>query len=110
MMKDSIEKEENKKGGIDLFAIAVIIMVLIFAGTVITVFSSIKEDREKNNIPDDNRFDITYTHLESVDPYIKEYVVLTDRETDVQYLVVVGNSGVSVTTMRDTNGAVLLRE
>ena len=57
---------------------------------------------------DNNRFEIEMTEkLPNTPNYVS---VITDRNTDVQYLVVYGSSGIGVTTMRDTNGMVLLRE
>lgn len=104
------EQEEPMRNKIDLFIIAVIILGLVFALTVIALFGKAFTE-EPSDIIDDPRFDVMVTQKGESDSYVKQYIVVADRETDVEYLIVVGKSGgLGVTTMRDTGGTVLLRE
>ena len=54
------------------------------------------------------RFEIEYK--QNLEGWGTRLIVVTDRETDVQYLITQASNGIGVATMRDTNGAVLLRE
>lgn len=39
-----------------------------------------------------------------------QYIIIADRDTDVEYLIIRRGDNVSVTLMRDSGGMVLLRE
>lgn len=60
---------------------------------------------------DENRFDVE--HIEALSIPERRYAhvgIITDRETDVQYIIVYDKKGIGISTMRDKGGTVLLRE
>lgn len=92
---------------------AVICTFTLIALLAIFVFTSrfesmkLREENNKTNQEETNtRFEEVYRQ-ETNDTTL---IVIVDRETDVQYLISNTAHGTGIATMRDTNGAVLLRE
>ena len=102
-------KHETKIGIICVVVCALLLLVAFY----VIRYEDLKAQRTANassNIEgtdSDDRFEIEYTQRISNYEYL---IVVTDRTTDVQYLITRSTEGIGVTTMRDTNGMVLLRE
>ena len=101
--------DERKKAAISLGVISILIILCMIFGIVYNTLVS----QNNGMIPqiEENRFEIE--HIEEL-PLINDetsYIcVISDRNTDVQYLVVYDRNSMGITTMRDKGGTVLLRE
>lgn len=58
-------------------------------------------------LPTNDRFECVYEQNKGVSGTI---YIIVDREKDVEYMLIATPNGTGLTTMRDTNGMVLLRE
>ena len=102
-------EEERIKNSSIAFSVTIISVILL---VFVAAFVATREkSTEKQLLPEEqNRFETAYSEEFPTESYINKLLVISDRETDVQYLVVISSTGVGVTTMRDTGGTVLLRE
>lgn len=100
-------RDEHKRAGIILTIISVLIILCMAFGMLYYRSS------DNKLIPqiDENRFEIE--HIEEL-PLTNDETsficVISDRNTDVQYLIVYDRNSMGITTMRDKGGTVLLRE
>lgn len=100
-------RDERKRAGIILTIISVLIILCMAFGMLYYRSS----DNELIPQIEDNRFEIE--HIEEL-PLTNDETsficVISDRNTDVQYLIVYDRNSMGITTMRDKGGTVLLRE
>lgn len=100
-------RDEHKRAGIILTIISVLIILCMAFGMA---YYRSNEDKLIPQI-DENRFEIE--HIEEL-PLTNDETsficVISDRNTDVQYLIVYDRNSMGITTMRDKGGTVLLRE
>lgn len=110
-MTTTNDEESKKKNKIwDIVLLISIILFVIISIFIIIDSSKKAKEKEAYDYIDDVRFDVIVSQKEPTDSDIKQFIVVADRNTDVEYLVVIGKNGVGVTTMRDKGGTVLLRE
>lgn len=104
---DQIKNDKpDKKDVISFIIVFAIISILVI---VAIIFSREQTHRSEEII--NSRFEVEVSEPIELQYTPHHYLyVVTDRETDVQYLIISDNNGVGITTMRDTNGMVLLRE
>ena len=93
-------RDENK------YIIPTFIICLILLLVAIGIITYKDKTPVKDPEQTEERFEVDCR--QKIDDY--ELIIVTDRETDVQYLVTKSGYGIGVATMRDTNGMVLLRE
>lgn len=100
-------RDERKRAGIILTIISVLTILCMAFGMLYY------RSNDNKLIPqiEENRFEIE--HIEEL-PLTNDETsficVISDRNTDVQYLIVYDRNSMGITTMRDKGGTVLLRE
>ena len=115
----SKEKKESKINRGVVTAIVAFVLSVVVNTSILTVYQSkntedtlsTKESLETSEL-DSDRFDILTTQIYETENVKIIMMIVADRETDVEYLVVDDprKGGLGITLMRDSGGVVLRRE